>query len=328
MHPINQVYTSPEHYRMTEPIEFQEVGMDILESAELTEKLYECFIGLMVNGWVSTDAQAKINHIGAIYMNGLYIPCVKRVSFTRELDLSNDGVPGIRTLAYQDGYHKKWEYHIIFPEKPPRGARAMWPHRSVGTYRHVVMNKVDSVWKHHTGNKIPPGEIGELTGYFVSISTDGKVVPMVDFNPKEATKTTYGVLALWFSLVANAYADRKYLWSVETEETVLSRDMKARLMLGVSESHIQSLFYARKLPRTEIGRRRPILHWVSAHQRRIREGIEIDVKQHMRGVEKFEMDNLTFTITSPTKDMLREIDAKSVSEIARRYRALRPLKNG
>lgn len=320
IHPINQVFKDDVHRRSPEPAEFHDVGEDILQSADLTEKLYSCFMDLMVNGWTADAGSAELRHVGAMYVHGLYLPCVKRLSFTREVDLLNDGVPGIRTLAtYDTG--QGWEYHVIFPEKPPHGLRPMWPHQSIGTYRHVTMYKRDKVLRSDPARRIASEDLGELTGNFISISRDGRAVPLLGFDPKHAHRSAYAVYAFWFSLVANAWADRKHLWSVETEEEVLGRGTKARLLLGVTESHVQSLFYARQLPRTDSGRRRPILHWVEAHQRRIKEGVEVDVRQHMRGIEQFEMDNLAFRITTPSKEQVREMDAQSVAEMVRRYRA-------
>ena len=95
--------------------------------------------------------------------------------------------------------------------------------------------------------------------------------------------------------------DSRHLWRVETAERVVGGRHKTPLRLGVSVEHVKSLFYARQAPLTESGRRRPILHWVRAHQRRIAAGIDIDVRKHLRGIEAFEMDGFAFRITQPTK---------------------------
>lgn len=98
------------------------------------------------------------------------------------------------------------------------------------------------------------------------------------------------------SATAGFWADRKYTWNVSAFE-----DKHKKTMFGVYEEQIQSLFYARDLPQTETGRKRPILHWVKAHRRRIQRGTVVDVKKHLKGVSKFEMNGTVFEITSPIK---------------------------
>lgn len=93
------------------------------------------------------------------------------------------------------------------------------------------------------------------------------------------------------------YQDRVQLWNVTAIEG------KAKATFGVHESQIQSLFFSRDLPKTKTGRKSPILHWVSAHKRRIKSGIDIDVEKHLRGTDKFEMNGTTFEITRPIKKM-------------------------
>lgn len=92
------------------------------------------------------------------------------------------------------------------------------------------------------------------------------------------------------------YSDRKNFWNVTTTE-----DNNKNVHFGVYEEQIQSLFYARNLPMTATGRKRPILHWVAAHKRRVKQGTPVDVKKHMRGITAFEMNGTSFEITQPLK---------------------------
>ena len=89
--------------------------------------------------------------------------------------------------------------------------------------------------------------------------------------------------------------ERMFLWNV----TALEGPVRA--CFGVHEEQVKSLFYARDLPLTDTGRKRPILHWVAAHRRRIKEGIDIDVRKHMRGITGFEMFGTKFEIGVPEK---------------------------
>lgn len=104
-----------------------------------------------------------------------------------------------------------------------------------------------------------------------------------------------GAFTARFAATYTYWADRKYLWNVETN------DETAKVTFGVYPEQIKSLFYSRDLPLTETGRKRPILHWVSAHQRRIKEGIDIDIEKHLRGCTEFIFNGTSFKITRPAK---------------------------
>jgi hypothetical protein len=113
---------------------------------------------------------------------------------------------------------------------------------------------------------------------------EGKMVPgLTNWSER-------GSVALFY------WCDRVNMFNVMAEEG------EAKALFGIYESQIKSLFYARKLPMTITGRKKPILHWVKAHQRRIREGIEIDIKKYLRGESDFVMNGTRFHIVSPQRD--------------------------
>ena len=87
--------------------------------------------------------------------------------------------------------------------------------------------------------------------------------------------------------------DRHHSWCITAEEH------GAKVNLGCMLEEVKSLFYARSLPVTETGRKRPIIHLVEAHKRRIKSGIDIDVKSHLRGISQIEMGGTLFTINQP-----------------------------
>lgn len=99
------------------------------------------------------------------------------------------------------------------------------------------------------------------------------------------------------SSTINLFQDRKFLWNVTATE------QKAKATFGIYEEQVKSLFYARELPMTETGRKRPILHWVASHQRRIKNGIEIDINKHLRGINEFIYQGTKFVITRPIKEI-------------------------
>lgn len=97
------------------------------------------------------------------------------------------------------------------------------------------------------------------------------------------------------SVTIGFWQDRCHLWNV------IAQEINGKATFGVYKEEVKSLFYARDLPLSQTGRRRPILHWVAAHRRRMKEGIEVNVKKHLRGINKFEMGGTTFEITRPYK---------------------------
>lgn len=94
-------------------------------------------------------------------------------------------------------------------------------------------------------------------------------------------------------MTANTIADRLCQWGISSTESDVSVELQCY------HDEIKSLLYARSLPITAMGRKRPILHLVSAHRRRIKEGIEIDIEAFLRGVRKVEMGGAVFEVRAP-----------------------------
>lgn len=108
-------------------------------------------------------------------------------------------------------------------------------------------------------------------------------------------------------------SDRRFCWQIKAEES------KARAYFGVGMNEIKSLLYARTLPQTETGRKRPILHMVNAHQRRMKNGTDIDVKPFLRGIQKVEIGGTLFTVIPP------KVMRVELSENSERYRKERTM---
>lgn len=100
-------------------------------------------------------------------------------------------------------------------------------------------------------------------------------------------------LAAYFSLCA--HQDKNHSW------TITARDGCAQVCLGCGIEEIKSLLYARTLPLTATGKKRPILHLVSAHKRRLASGIEIDISEYLRGIKTVEIDGTQFTVNPAAK---------------------------
>lgn len=98
------------------------------------------------------------------------------------------------------------------------------------------------------------------------------------------------------SITWSAHIDKDRLWLVQAEG-----QREASATFGVRVEQIKSLFYARDLPLTAAGRRRPILHWVDAHNRRLKNGTDVVIPAHLKGIEQFTMGDTIFRICSPSK---------------------------
>ena len=90
-----------------------------------------------------------------------------------------------------------------------------------------------------------------------------------------------------------AQADRRFCWEIAADEGY------GKASLGCTADEVKSLLYARQLPVTATGRKRPILHMVAAHRRRLKEGIDIDINQFLRGVDEVTMDGTRFKVSAP-----------------------------
>lgn len=119
------------------------------------------------------------------------------------------------------------------------------------------------------------------------IPTDQKYLE----NDMDVLARQYEVVSYW---ALSAIQDKRFCWSITAS------DGTARVALGCMQEEIKSLLYARSLPLTATGRKRPILHLVAAHKRRLQQGIDIDVSQYLRGVINVEMDGTNFRVDPPS----------------------------
>lgn len=97
----------------------------------------------------------------------------------------------------------------------------------------------------------------------------------------------------WASYALQYLADRRFCWTITAQENFV------KAHLGCAREEIKSLLYARTLPMTATGRKRPILHLVEAHQRRIRNGTDVDITAFLRGQQTVEIQGTRFTVSAP-----------------------------
>lgn len=237
--------------------------------------------------------------------NGIYFPATKRCYWLGNFDVGVDEFPKEGCVYCTP--HTDW------------GESFSYVHVKLlfGFDKHIITQckNIAARYRVSTIGYYPNGAVGESpdirietrVSYF-AVDQDGYVWSCHDRN-----KLSDWFGAAWavqddryhaFHLGPGAIsllADRAYLWMIETQERYSDLDAYAKVQFGTDPEMVKSLFYSRTVPITHTGRLRPILHWVNAHKRRMKEGIDIDITKHLRGIERFEMGGLKFTITSPQK---------------------------
>ena len=167
----------------------------------------------------------------------------------------------------------------------------------------LYIYKFINVYVYISRTKMPQCNVA----YFC-IDKDGAVYGAFDlkklrynqYNPAEVLWHDMLNLSYYSAGAISLLADRRYLWNIRTKES-LDPIGNAIINFGVEEEMVKSLVFARDEPLTTAGRKRPILHWVAAHRRRLEKKIEVDIRKHLRGVTEFKIEGLHFEITSPTK---------------------------
>jgi hypothetical protein len=248
------------------------------------------------------DTFKRFRNIGCYFVPHDRVVCIDEADdgktlFTQQIDLINDELPdrAVYTTIHTDTAY----LHAFYLEKIPYLPKPFANDIKGTNYRITQMGFENTyVWG---------------CGTFVTIDTDGnlqscyirdcKIDPLtkrpIHFKNRPVMHKNSGsyqdFYSIWASVTIQCYQDRRYLWNVQAHDGI------AKATFGVYPEQIKSLFYARGLPMTETGRKRPILHWVGAHQRRMKSGTEIDVDQYLRGIHEFEMNGTSFKITSPFK---------------------------
>lgn len=251
------------------------------------------------------DERARV-----IRQSGMWIP-----SNTREI------------IAPED-LEGTWEFDLVNDALPSSGCLAMPltgvqnPGMYGGWFRAVHVRKCVGLGKnwHRRG----PGQLYELiyavaqNDYlegersFFTVSSTGVVkacevrLTQTWLGKKTVVSTPQDHLS---QIEANAscalqyLADSRYCWSIE------AREDKAFVKLGATTEQIKSVLYARDTPLSATGRKRPILHLVEAHKRRLRSGVDVDVSSFLKGVTTVSMGGTEFRVSPPPK-LLSELSLR------------------
>ena len=279
--------------------EFVTTGIRMFDSEDVTDSLLRLYLSLSSKGWMAShpDIPMALTDFVEIYKHGLWLPCIERVAITGQLDTRNDGLLDFAAIPISGDTEFKFDFAVA--KRLPRTPRG-WSSlpSSDATYSLGFLYRGGS---NREARRRLSDDILYYDGWYYSVIGD-KIFPCRKaYFPNGGPA---GKVAMFGSAALQIVSDFKNMWVVNTEESAVGA-VTTPLRLGVDAEMVKSLFYARQAPISESGRRRPILHWVRAHKRRIKEGIDIDILKHLRGITTFEMDGFPFTITQPVKEITR-----------------------
>lgn len=239
-------------------------------------------------------AKADIMDYAPLVAYGVRFPWRERISFSAAVDMVNDELPDQAVIGLSrqsNGVFARCAYACVAPPSIGRKYKALGGAEKV--YRVGMISGFNSLSRQMT--ECPTNDIESVVEpYYAAVMADGTCVgAATDGRPN-----FYAANIL--SYVVCLHNDRRYFWDVTATEEFWD-GYPAKAHFSIDQEYIKSLFYARSVPMTQSGRLRPILHWVRAHQRRIKEGIDIDIAKHLRGIDAFSMHGVNFAINSPRK---------------------------
>ncbi|WP_349970956.1 hypothetical protein [Pseudomonas caspiana] len=258
--------------------------------------------------------------MGFIRKIGPYIPSTDRFIIAPsttgvgdwEFDVTNDPLPTLGCIGYtKTKQTPPDEYGGFFQTTYVRKVTSLpktWHKRSGGQLYEMIIAASE--------NDFIEGERS-----FFCITREGKVVACEQrFEIAGRYKTSHDLTTpenelrgreARASIALQFIADSRYCWTIE------AREASCLARLGSMPEQIKSLLYARSVPLTETGRKRPILHLVAAHQRRLKNGIDVDITGFLRGVQTVEIGGTYFTVR-PAPALLPDLTAASRSKVSMR----------
>ncbi len=306
---------------MTDGTTYTKVSIwDEENRAALSDIFFNCLYALNDNKFQDTQLGARFTYrdICLSKVLGCYFPPKDRIFYSDSIDFRNDGLPGLSVLSgLKDffnygcpGPHPDISTCLLYPIKYlPSGVRG-FPGGVHYYYKIQFWEFFESGMPTHL---FSGGELIASPNLNLRVWTD-----YVAVNPSKDTinrcwwKNSFrGLNPVWlrwiFATTASATADRRYLWNVSLYYPFGDVTTGLWLDFGVEEEYVKSLFYSRNLPLTSSGRKRPIEHWVNAHNRRLKSGVNVEIQKYLRGITEFEMLGYKFIIVSPRKDSCHEL---------------------
>jgi len=269
-----------------------------LDDEEIADTAINAMLLVMNNSTrpLANMKAGRIEDYAPLVLSGVRFPWKDRIALSNCIDTLNDELPKFTAIGLTRKNKNIFAQAVgcatvDFKSLPKLAKVAL--NGSYAVYRVTYIKGFDGLSRGmaERGSK----DIETVTdGGYAGVMPDGHVVAVND----------YGRISIWhrslLSYAVSIHNDRRYFWEVTATEQFMD-GFPAKAMFSIDKEYIKSLFYARSVPITATGRLRPILHWVSSHKRRLKEGIDIDVTKHLRGIGEFMMHGVNFGITEPRR---------------------------
>lgn len=212
-------------------------------------------------------------------------------------DVANDPLPARGLYAFRPGgiCAGEWPDAYLFMNYVRKADTLgrYWHKRSGGTLYEMLTVRVlgdgiDGERRYFTVTKQ-----GEVVACTQRVSSVHGYMPGVPVKTLEPDDKWLNETSAWGSVSLQSLADKRFCWTITAQESA------AKAHLGCMKEEVKSLLYARSLPMTETGRKRPILHLVEAHKRRIKSGTDVDVSSFLRGTQTVDIGGTMFTVRPP-----------------------------
>lgn len=240
---------------------------------------------------------SRIEDYAPLVASGVRFPWKNRITLSSYVDTLNDTVPNYATVGLtrknDATFAQALSIGVVKPGSIPKSS-LLALNGAGAIYRTTYTRGFDGLSRSVVKGKRSNDIESIIEGGYAGIMPDGTVIGISEYGKHDP------FYADALSYVVSIYNDRRHFWEVTAIEEFWE-NFPAKAIFSIDEEFIKSLFYARSIPMTASGRLRPILHWVSAHQRRIKEGVDVDVKKHMRGIDAFSMHGVRFHISEPRK---------------------------
>lgn len=294
-----------------------EESVSILDSEDLIDKAYLGLVSIMdmrpKSKLIQIEQHGKEKADMSPFLavvDGVYIPGSARNYWLGRFDVDVDELPRSGCVYVEPSKGQIFSYVAVtrqlYPDKKvfdvSKNAIAYYKIAYVRFYPAAT----EKLHREHKNDIFPV-----VTVSYFQVEADGRINASLnpDFIKARLNWNIYDSYRLGAGALS-LIADRKYLWNISTSEEMNDKlNTKAKIDFGIEEEMVKSLCYARAAPMTAADRRRPILHWVRQHKRRIEKGIDVDIRKHLRGITQFEMGDLLFSITDPVKKPLERKSA-------------------
>ena len=154
-----------------------------------------------------------------------------------------------------------------------------------------------SLYEIHYRRTFPNG----VSGYVHrvgAITRDGDAMPIwIKGSKGGGTNSHSNRIIQAASIIEDAYRCDVFTASIKESTEII---------LPVPIGEHKELFELREGPLTNAGKRKAIMHWVAKHMRETKKGNTCTVSKHLRGVNTFDIDGLTVTLTANTMNGLLE----------------------